>query len=162
MLISLSILETIGFQFTEVLLVSSMKIVGAFALSQAYCHPFKSTLINILELTFMSIFLLQSAVTLYFYPSIYGYNEVNTAVIVFGALAFVLFCLVILFHVHNVCSHTTWHATVRQAFEGHFRKYLPKKSYESLIVQAQDLSLNSVEENYSSYEHYQESFLEHM
>ena len=161
-LISLSIMEAIVFEYTEVLLVSSIAIVGAFALLQASFHPFKSVIINLLELTFMSIFLLLSAVTLYHYPSIYGYKYVNTTVTVFGALAFVLFCLVILFHLHNVSKSTKWYTSVCQTLHKIFEIFLPKKFNNSLTLQAQELSLNSVEENFSTYERYRESLLEHM
>ncbi|XP_065914261.1 uncharacterized protein [Dysidea avara] len=161
-LIYLSIMEAIVFQYTEVLLVSSIAVVGAFAILQAYFQPLKSTLINILELAFMSIFLLLSALTLYLYPSIYGYRHVNTAVTVFGTLAFVLFCLVILFHLHNITKSTNRYASVCRTLDGYFGNYLPKKSIETLIMQPQHLSSSNTEENYFSYNRYRESLLEHL
>ena len=105
-------MESVLFSYQEASLLSGVVVVLAFAIVQAYIHPFKNTLINVLDLTFTGIFILLSVITLYLYPSTSGYDEVNIAVNVLGFVAFSFFLIVIAFHIHNVIKHTKWYNRV--------------------------------------------------
>jgi len=111
-LVYLSGMESALFSYQEASLLSGVVVVLAFAIVQAYIHPFKNTLINVLDLTFTGIFILLSVITLYLYPSTSGYDEVNIAVNVLGFVAFSFFLIVIAFHIHNVIKHTKWYNRV--------------------------------------------------
>ena len=105
-LIYLSVMEVVIFDFREALLLSSIAVVGLFAVIQSYIRPFKNKITNILDLAFMGVFLLLSAVALYFSPTTSGYAEVNIAVSVFGSIGFILFLLVVLYHIYQISKHT--------------------------------------------------------
>ena len=97
-------MESVLFTYQEASLYSNVLAILAFAILQAYIHPFKNVLINILDLTFTGIFIVLSVTSLYLYPSRSGYHEVNIAVNNLGFVAFFFFCLVIMFHVHNAVN----------------------------------------------------------
>ncbi|XP_065915609.1 uncharacterized protein [Dysidea avara] len=100
-LIYLAATEAVIFSDTEAMLLSSILCVGVFAFLQAYMLPFKSVIVNVLDLMFMGIFLILSTVTLYLFPSHSGYDEVNIAVNILGYFAFLLFCFVIFYHAYD-------------------------------------------------------------
>jgi len=102
----LAIMEAVIFADNEALLVSSITVVGFFALVQSYIRPFKNKIVNLLDLTFMGIFLLLSVVTLYIYPSVNGFDDVNIAVTVLGYVSFVFFLLVVMYHIFQISKHT--------------------------------------------------------
>ena len=101
-------MEAVIFSYPESLLLSSIIVVGIFMFAQGYIHPYKTTLNNITDLIFMGIFFIIATVSLYFYPSKYGYEEVNIVVKVFGYLSFVIFCLIVLYHCYYVTRHKRW------------------------------------------------------
>ena len=119
-LVYLSAIDSVLFSYQEASLLSGVVVVLAFAIVQAYIHPFKNTLINVLDLMFTGIFTLLSVITLYLYPTTSGYDEVNIGVNILGFVAFFLFCLVIVFHIHNVVKHTKWYNRVVSALEMKF------------------------------------------
>jgi len=102
-LVYLSIMEAAISDNKETLLLSSIMVVGTFAFIQASVFPFNKKLINIIDLIFTGIFLLLSSIVLYFHPNVNGYRKVDIAVNVFGYTSFVVFCMVILYHIY----HTT-------------------------------------------------------
>jgi len=105
-LIVLSGMESVVFLYQEQLLLLSIVIVLVFTIVQAYIDPFKQTLINILDLLFMTVFTILSAITLYLFPTTSGYEEVNVAVSVLGYVAFFFFCLVVFFHISKAVKDT--------------------------------------------------------
>jgi len=102
----IAIMEAVIFNDREALLVSSITVVGFFALVQSYIRPFKNKVSNLLDITFMGIFLLLSVVVLYIYPSTNGFDDVNIAVTVMGYVGFIFFLLVILCHVFHITKHS--------------------------------------------------------
>ena len=94
-LIYLALMETIIFNDKEGLLLSNVIVVGLFVIAQAYIQPLKSTIANCLDLTFTGIFLVLSSATLYFHPTLNGYDKVDVAVYVLGYVAFLIFLFVI-------------------------------------------------------------------
>ena len=121
-LIYLSGIEIVSVLFSdqETSLLLSVVVVSAFAIVQVYIFPFKSTLINILDLVFTGIFILLSMIIVYLSPSTSGYKKVNIAVNVLGSVAFFFACLVIVFHVHNVVKQTKWYNRAVPALEMKF------------------------------------------
>ena len=99
-------MEAVIFDFREALLLSSIAVVGFFAVIQSYIRPFRNKFANLLDLTFMGVFLLLSAVTLYLNPSTNGFTDVNIAVSVLGYFGFALFLLVILYHIFQISKQT--------------------------------------------------------
>jgi len=85
----------------ETILLSSIMVVGTFAFIQASVFPFKNKLINIMDLIFTGIFLLLSSIILYFHPNVNGYRKVNIAVNIFGYTSFIVFCVIILYHIYH-------------------------------------------------------------
>jgi len=108
LLLYLSGMEAVIFSYPESLLLSSIIVVGIFMFAQGYIHPYKTTLNNITDLIFMGIFFIIATISLYFYPSVYGYEKVNIVVEVFGYLSFAIFCLVVLYHCYYVTRHMLW------------------------------------------------------
>ena len=143
-LLYLSAMEAIAFSSREALLLSSIAVVGFFAISQAYFHPFKDKLVDAMDLIFMSIFLLLAAVTLYLYPSENGFEKVNIAVTVLGYVGFILFLVVIVYHIYDATKHTQWSMWLTKLFWMKVTKYYNKTN--NLLP-----SMNSVETNFISY-----------
>jgi len=102
-------MEIVSFLNQDASLLSGVVVVLKFDIVQAYIRPFKSTLINILDLIFTGIFILLSVITLYLYSKTSGYDKVNIAVYVSGVLALFFVCLVIVFHLHIVVKRTKWY-----------------------------------------------------
>ena len=100
-LVYLSIMEAAISDNKETVLLSSIMVVGAFAFIQASVFPFKNKFINIMDLIFTGIFLLLSSIVLYFHPNVNGYRKVNIAVNIFGYTSFVLFCVIVLYHIYH-------------------------------------------------------------
>ena len=165
-LVVLSIVDAVVVQFTEVVLVTSITGVGLFALVQAYIHPFKNTLIDTLDLMFMEIFLLLSALTLYFYPSVNGYDDVNIVVTVFGYCAFTLFCLLILHQLHNICKNKMWYFFVIRIIRGKheqlkkIKKHFSGETAPTVPIRQDKVDIESIGVTVT-YNHYRESLLEY-
>ena len=150
-------------QFTEVVLVTSIAGVGLFAIIQAYIRPFKNTIINLLDLIFMEIFLLLSALTIYFYPSVNGYDDVNIIVTVFGYCAFSLFCLLILHQLHTILKgKKLYNIMIKKIKRKHEQlKKIAKPSDKAKVPIRQDkVHLESIGVTVT-YNHYRESLLEY-
>ena len=167
-LVVLSIVDAVVVQFTEVVLVTSIAGVGLFAIIQAYIHPFKSTMINFLDLIFEEIFLLMSALTLYFYPSMNGYDDVNIVVTVFGYCAFLLFCLLILHQLHNtVKQKKSWYNIMAKIIQEKYKQLKkikkpcdePKEAH-NVPIRQDKVNLESIGVTVT-YNHYRESLLEY-
>ena len=103
-LIYYSVMESILFSYQDSLLLSGVIVILLFVQMQAYIHPFKSTINNILDLMFMIIFIALSTVILYLYPDPPGHKNF-IAVNIFGGMAFLLFCFIIIIHLHDALMH---------------------------------------------------------
>ena len=126
-LIYLAVMETVIFADIEALLLSSITVVGTFAIIQGYIRPFKSSLINILDLTFTGIFLLMSSIVLYLNPTSSGYKECDIVVYCLGCVAFLLFCVVIIYHIHYVSKKYSWYINASEQFWKNMHKYRERK-----------------------------------
>ena len=169
-LIYLSTMESIIRSYQEALLLSVVIAVLAFAIVQAYIRPFKNTIINILDLIFMGIFILLSVITLYIYPSTSSYAEVNIAVKVLGSVAFVLFCFVLVFHVHNIIKKTDRYSHAIETLQETLRAKGISTNFDVLFSTSKPIDKNNVrmsrcdgsqehsDDNY--YAHLRESFLD--
>ncbi|XP_065915059.1 uncharacterized protein [Dysidea avara] len=158
-LVYLSGMESVLFSYQEASLLSGVVVVLAFAIVQAYIHPFKNTLINVLDLTFTGIFILLSVITLYLYPSTSGYDEVNIAVNVLGFVAFFFFLVVIVFHIHNAVKHTKWYNRVVSVLQERLKL---KEKWEYLFPsETKDLEFTDTFD-LPDYSRLRESFLEQL
>ena len=159
-LIYLSGMESIIFSYQEALLLSGATVLFAFAMVQAYIHPFKNTLINLLDLLFMGLFILLSMITLYLYPSTSGYDEVNTAVnIVY--IAFLLFCLIVGYHIHAALKSFAWYGrTTKKMMDKSNMKNWKVNQHFSLSTTATSIDYKS--DSDSNYSYLRESFLENL
>ena len=126
-LIYLAIMETVIFADIEALLLSSITVVGIFTIVQAYIRPFKSSLINILDLTFTGIFLLMSSIVLYLNPTSNGYQRSDIVVYCLGYVAFLLFCVVIIYHIRYVSKKYSWYISASEKFWKKMHKYRERK-----------------------------------
>ena len=160
-LIYLSGVESIIFAYQEALLLSTIVVVVISAILQAYIRPFKNPIINMLDLSLTGIFILLSVITLYSYPSTYGYGTVSIAVNILGSMVFFLICLVILGHINNVVNHAKWHKKATLILERKFETSKLKKYFADYVSQKENIGFqaNSNEHN-SNYIPLQESFLE--
>jgi len=131
LLLYLSGMEVIIFTYREALLLSSIAVVGFYTIVQTYFHPFKGRLTNILDIAFMGIFLLIATITLYLYPSIDGYDEVNIVVKVLGYLSFVFFCIVVIYHVYHTTRRTQWNIYLTDMFQKKMRKHSEKLDFST-------------------------------
>ena len=166
-LIYLSVMEAVIFDFREALLLSSIAAVGLFAVIQSYIRPFKNKIANVLDLAFMGVFLLLSAVALYFNPTTSGYAEVNTAVSVLGSIGFVLFMLVVIYHIYQISKHTKLSMWLIEQYQ----RALKKKEDFSYFSSPRSTRINtfSMDQNYTKVgdvpslpeEQFQESLFEH-
>lgn len=126
-LLYLALMETIIFADIEALLLSSITVVGTFAVIQAYIRPFKSDFINILDLVFTSNFLLISSIVLYINPTDDGYEKSDIVVRTLGCVAFVLFCVVIGYHIHYVSRKSYWYKNALEQFWNKVNIYRDRK-----------------------------------
>ena len=124
-LIYLSGMESILFSYQDSLLLSGAVVVLLFAFVQAYIHPFKNKINNILDLIFMGIFITLAIVILYLYPST-SHHKANIAVNILGSVAYLLFCFIILFHLHDALTHLTWYSKFTEPLKTKFNKIMPK------------------------------------
>ena len=124
-LIYLSGMESILFSYQDSLLLSGVVVVLLFAFIQAYLHPFKNKINNILDLMFMGIFVTLAIVILYLYPNTTGTEE-NIAVNLLGSVAFLLFCFIITFHLHDVLMDFTWYSKFTEPLKTRFNKNMQK------------------------------------
>ena len=161
MLTFLSAMEAIIVLNREALLLSGIFVVAAFITLQAYIHPFKNTLVSILDLIFMELFVALSLISLYLYPK---YDSVNIAVNVFGYTAFLVFCLVLVYHIHNIFKYTRWFVSINVVLAKELNKIKMKLSsiFPSSNGHYKDFSEPSDDQEHSNYDHYQESLLAHM
>ena len=159
-LVYLSGMESVLFSNQEASLLSGVVVVLAFAIVQAYIHPFKNTLINVLDLTFTGIFILLSVITLYLYPS---NDEVNIAVKVLGFLAFSLFLVAVVFHLHDAVKHTKWYERIISFLLPKFRV---KEKWEIFFLNSirhkENRTFQDEEKHDPDYVRFRESFLEQM
>ena len=126
-LIYLAIMETIIFADIEALLLSSIIVVGTFTIFQAYIRPFKDSFINIMDLAFTGNFLLISSIVLYLNPTVKGYKDSDIVVNVLGTVAFLMFCIVIVYHIHFVSKKYSWYINASEKFWRKIKKYEDKK-----------------------------------
>ena len=126
-LIYLAVMETVIFADIEALLLSSITVVGAFTIVQAYIRPFKSSFINILDLSFTSIFLLMSSIVLYLNPTSNGYERSDIVVYCLGCMAFVLFCVVVIYQIRYVSKKYSWYINTSEKFWKKMHKHRERK-----------------------------------
>ena len=130
-LIYLSGMESILFSYQDSLLLSGVMVTLLFAFIQAYIHPFKNTINNMLDLMFMVLFIALSSVILYLYPSTSDEDE-NIAVNVFGSMAFLLFCFIIFFHLHDAMMYFTWYSKFIDVLKSKFNIKTIKSNWNPL------------------------------
>ena len=85
-------MESILFSYQDSLLLSGVIVILLFVLMQAYIHPFKNTINNMLDLMFMVVFIALSIVVLYLYTDTLGHKKF-IAISIFGGIAFLFSCL---------------------------------------------------------------------
>ena len=132
-LLYLAAMETIIFDDIKALLLSSITVVGAFAVAQAYIRPFKSNFANILDLTFTADFLLISSIVLYLNPTSNGYDKSDIVVYCLGYVAFLLFCVIIIYHIHYVSKKSYWYISRLERFWKNINKYREKKLIQNFF-----------------------------
>ena len=160
-------MESILLSYQDSLLLSGVVVILLFTLIQAYIHPFKSTLNNTLDLMFMGIFIALSIVVLYLYPNTPGHGEYIT-VNILGGIAFLLFCFIILFHLHDALMHFTKYSIFIEALQIKFNMKTLKGNWKVLNLvnrrnlnheSNQDLNQN-INKGSNNYAYLQESLLE--
>ena len=165
MLIYLSGMESIIFSYQEALLLTSIVVILAFTIVQAYIHPFKNTMVNVLDLLFMSIFIMLSVITLYLYPTTSGYERVNIVINVLGYVAFFIVCLVIGFHINNAVKQTRWYKYIVTEWVPKLKlsklQMYKQSSYKKTAIEKIKLDDVSKDEKVG-YCPYQESILEYI
>ena len=132
-LIYLAIMETIIFADIEALLLSSITVVGTFSIFQAYIRPFKDNFINIMDLAFTGNFLLLSSIVLYLNPTVNGYKDSDIVVNVLGIVAFLMFCVVIVYHIHFVSKKYAWYIDTSQKFWRKIKNYEDHKLISAFL-----------------------------
>ena len=159
-LIYLSAMESVIFSYQEALLLSGATVLFVFAIVQAYIQPFKNLIINMLDLLFMGLFILLSMITLYLYPSTSGYDKVNIAVNI-AYVAFILFCLIIGYHVHTSLKHLAWYKKATEAMmaKSSINNW---KAIQSFSLSTVESSLDNRSDPNTNYTYLRESFLEHL
>ena len=164
-LIYFSGMESILFSYQDSLLLSGVIVIILFTVIQAYIHPFKNSVNNTLDLAFMEIFITLAVVILYLYPDTLG-HEGNIAVNILGSIAFILFCLILIFHFHNTIMHLTWHSKLAEALKTKFNLSVIEKSWNPLYPVAENEASQRSENNNigindsHNYAYLQESLLE--
>ena len=161
-LVYLSVMESVLFSYQESLLLSSTMVILAFTIVQAYIHPFKQKTINILDLLFMTIFIVLSTITLYLFTTS-DHECINIAVQVLGSIAFSIICFVVALHINDVIKHTRWY---KYTIAKHLWWYTKVKSKlihiknQEPLVKNVNLATDDIKE--ISYCHYQESLFDHI
>ena len=116
----------------------------------------------------MGVFLLLAAVTLYLYPSENGFEEVNIAVTVLGYVGFILFLVVIAYHIHHKTRHAKWNVYLTEYFQKKVNKQYKHRNIISLSGSLGNDSTYHSDHRYSEINtipksaRFQESFLEEM
>ena len=161
-LILISVLTFDSFQFPQTVLAVSLTVVGLFALVQAYFRPYKSALLNTLDLTFMEMFLLLGVLSLFFFSmdNTTGYNSVNITVTVFGYCSVVLFLLLIVYHIHYVCKGKAWYLPIAEAIAKEYHKFIFQFRKVTAMTNVARAG-NRGDDDDNRYECYQESLLEY-
>ena len=165
-LVLLSAVSFVAFESPETVLAVSIVIIGMFTLVQAYICPYKSRLINTLDLIFMEIFLLLGVLSLFFsfINSTSNYDNVDITVTVFGYCSFLLFLLLIVYHIYNISKEKKWFTPIAGIFS--------KKHEEVTLQSANSTAMKSFtrdhitaydgDDSNSRYDYYRESLLEHI
>ena len=161
-LIYLSGMESVLFSYQDSLLLSGVVAVLLFTIIQAYVHPFKNTINNTIDLMFMGIFIILATVTLYLYPSTSGHEE-YVAVNILGGVAFLLFCVIIIFHLSDAVMHLTWYSKFIECFKIQFNMKNIKSDWNplhSIIIKKVHHKPDKENARNSSFAHLQETLLE--
>ena len=161
-LIYLSGMESILFSYQNSLLLSAVLAVMLFTIIQAYIHPFKKSINNTLDLMFMGIFIILGIVSLYLHPDTSDNKEYIT-VNILGGVAFLLFCVIILFHLHDALMHLTWYSNFAKVLMIKFNMKIVESDWNPLhSVALKDVRKKPINDDtkYSNYACFQESLLE--
>ena len=163
-LIYFSALESFLFSHQGSLLLFGVVVVLLFALIQSYIHPFKNTIHNILDLAFMGLYIILSIIVLYLYPNTPGHKEF-IAVNIIGSIAFLLFCLIILFHLSGALMHFTWYFRIKETLKTKLSKKVSWNPLNSIITRDIDTNPSPRPDNGSindnlNYAYLQESLLD--
>ena len=163
-LIFLSTMESALFQYQESLLFSAVVAVFLFAFVQAYVHPFKIKINNILDLMFMGIFIILGIVILFLNSNMSDYEDYtyNIAVNTLGGVGFLLFCVIIIFHLQYALHYLTWYSKFTEALKIKFNIKNIKGDWNPLLsIDVKDIDVNQKPTNdNSNYAYLQESLLE--
>ena len=162
-LIYLSGMESIIFSYQESLLLSSIVVIFTLTVMQAYVNPFKQASINILDLLFMSIFIVLSVITVYLFPIYSGYERVNIAVNVLGYVAFFITCLVVVLHINNTVEHTKWYERIfNECIQWDVKAKFSKLKHTNQSGNKESrINIVASDNETNDYCHYQESLFEH-
>ena len=161
-LIYLSGMESVLFSYQDSLLLSGAVAVLLFTIIQAYIHPFKNRINNTLDLMFMGIFITLAIVVLYLYPNTSGHKDC-IAVNILGGMAFLLFCIIIIFHLHDAVMHLTWYSKFMEGLKIKFNTRNVKSDWNplhSIIIKNGHHKPDNDNARNSSFAHLQESLLE--
>ena len=150
--------------YQDFLLLSGVVVILLFALMQACIQPYKNKINNNLDLMFMVIFITLATVILYLNPNATG-NEQYIAVHILGGVAFLLFCFIIIFHLHDALMHFTCYLKLIEDLK---TKFNMKESWNPLIsINAGNLNSKSEQslhqngnEGFENYAYLRESLLE--
>ena len=167
LLIYFSVMESILFSYQDTVLLSGVIVILLFVLMQAYIHPFKSTINNMLDLMFMVIFIALSTVILYLYPDTPG-NKKLIAISIFGGVAFLLLCFIIIIHLHDMLMHFSQYSKFIETLQAKFHMKKSNKKWNLMrfistenINHKPELRLNeNINESSGNYAYLQESLLE--
>ena len=129
LLIYFSGMESALYSYQDSLLLSGVIVILLFALMQACIHPYKNRINNIMDLMFMGVFITLAIVILYLHPNTTG-DEQYIAVNILGGVAFLLFCFIIIFHLHDALMHFTCYLKLTKALK---TKFNMKESWNPLL-----------------------------
>ena len=157
-------MEVILHSYQGPLLLSGVIVILLFVLMQAYIHPYNNRINNSLDLMFMGIFITLATVVLYLYPNTTS-NKQYIAVHILGGVAFLLFCFIIIFHLHDALMHFTRYLKLIEDLK---TKFNMKESWNPLIsINAGNLNSKSEQtlhqngnEGFENYAYLRESLLE--
>ena len=111
---------------------------------------------------FMGIFIILATVTLYLYPSTSGHKE-YVAVNILGGVAFLLFCVIIIFHLSDAVMHLTWYSKFIECLKIKFNMKNIKSDWNplhSIVIKNVHHKPDKENARNSSFAHLQETLLE--
>ena len=166
-LIYYSVMESILFSYQDSLLLSGVIVILLFVLMQAYIHPFKNTINNMLDLMFMVVFFALSTIVLYLHPDTPGHKKF-IAISIFGGIAFLLFCFIIICHLHDALMHFSQYSKFTETLQAKFHMKKSNKNWnltcfistENVNHKPEQMLSENINKSFSNYAYLRESLLE--